>query len=373
MDKLTILVCGAYGQAGVAVIEDLIKNTDYNIIASGRSIDKLNALKKQYNSSSLSTAILDVKSKKDIKKYCSVSDVLVNCIGPYLKTGIMIAKIALETKTHYLDIAAEQEHYKRFQNLSDLAKKNGVALGTGFGFYPGLSGLLLLKMKQLFPEADSCLMSLFQGRPTNKNSGAASYIGAVLEMNYDMFIIENGSLARVLPCEKRIVDLPEPFGEQDTMTWSQMEILSLKDELNLQNFETSIKIGVSPIPSRTSVQLIRFLKPHKNKFTFNFLSYLMRKRNAKAYQQSKKKGIDRRAIVFISLKSLKNKLEGYMIANSEQVTSYLLVRAIPLIVERNIKGLITPDLIFNPEMMLKELQEVGASLVDWHIETRSSH
>ena len=151
MDKLTILVCGAYDQAGVAVIEDLIKNTDYNIIASGRSIDKLNALKKQYNSSSLSTAILDVKSKKDIKKYCSVSDVLVNCIGPYLKTGIMIAKIALETKTHYLDIAAEQEHYKRFQNLSDLAKKNGVAFGNRIWLLSWAIRIVIVKNEAIIP------------------------------------------------------------------------------------------------------------------------------------------------------------------------------------------------------------------------------
>lgn len=87
----TILITGATGGIGQKLIEHLIK--DNNIIALDRNNKKLAALVKRINDKKLTAKLVDVTSKKIIKKtFSSIKnlDVLINCAGLLRPVGLFL-------------------------------------------------------------------------------------------------------------------------------------------------------------------------------------------------------------------------------------------------------------------------------------------
>jgi lysine 6-dehydrogenase len=130
---------------GQAAARDLIKQAQVEKVVLGDIIadpnrlhDKLRASKKI----SLSRIYLNdseglIKAMKDI-------DVVINCAGPFHKTGVTVSRAAIEAKVNYVDISDE---YKTVVNLfvpeiDDAAKKAGITILTGMGSDPGTNNLI---------------------------------------------------------------------------------------------------------------------------------------------------------------------------------------------------------------------------------------
>ena len=71
-------------------------------------------------------------------------DVVINCAGPFHKTGVTVSRAAIEAKVNYVDISDE---YKTFLNLfvpevDNPAKEAGITILTGMGSDPGTNNLI---------------------------------------------------------------------------------------------------------------------------------------------------------------------------------------------------------------------------------------
>lgn len=367
MENVRVLVLGAYGQAGRAVIHELLQRPNFHVVASGRNQTKLEALCDEISTPTLSYRTFDVADSLALSSALSDVDFVVNCVGPYIEFGQVMARAAIEAGVHYIDVAAEQEHYRRLERLHDHAKSKGVMVATGFGLFPGMSGLLLLHMWKRLPNATRVRMSLFQGSTMSADAGAASLIGAVVEMCFDMNVLRNGQLEPVVPCERIRVRMPEPFGEVDTMLWPNSEILSLSKRMTLESICTTLKIGVGEIPSKRVVHLIRWLKPHRRRFVFRILSNFMRKRNVKLFALAREMEMDPRAVVSIELESDLEVCMGEIVATAENATAILPALAIDHACVTVLPGLVTPDQMFNPERFFDDIAPQHSS-IRWRID-----
>ena len=346
---------GAYGQAGRAIVEALLER-GRPVIAAGRNLERLEMLAGEIGSDALETRILDIEDPRALGQACSEVALLINCVGPYLRNGAMVAEAALEVGIHCLDIAAEQEHYRRLQKLDERARSGRTTLATASGLYPGLSGLLLLHMHTQMPDAHSCEMSLFQGRAAEATGGAASFMGALLEMNYDMSILDEGRFTTVLPGAPRPITMPPPYGERELMLWPQVEILSLGERLGLREFKSFVKIGLNEIPSPFSIRLIRLLKPHKRPTLYKLLARSMKRRGTTGYKKALAAGLDSSALVRINLRNGERELIGEIQADAESGAAWLPARTAPRLLEAELYGLRRPDEFLDPGQVLEEIK-----------------
>jgi lysine 6-dehydrogenase len=139
------IVLGGTGSMGQAAARDLIKQEQVKKVVLGDIIadpnrlhDKLRASKK------ISLSRIDVNDSEGLIKAMKDIDVVINCAGPFHKTGVTVSRAAIEAKVNYVDISDE---YKTVENLfvpqiDDAAKKAGITILTGMGSDPGTNNLI---------------------------------------------------------------------------------------------------------------------------------------------------------------------------------------------------------------------------------------
>jgi saccharopine dehydrogenase (NAD+, L-lysine-forming) len=87
---------------------------------------------------------IDVNDSEGLVRAMKGIDVVINCAGPFHKTGVTVSKAAIEAKVNYVDISDE---YKTVVNLfvpeiDNPAKEAGITILTGMGSDPGTNNLI---------------------------------------------------------------------------------------------------------------------------------------------------------------------------------------------------------------------------------------
>ena len=194
MKNNTIIVLGANGLVGSGILKTLLLKTNYSIIACGRNESKLKALTNEIKSDKLKTMILDVTDSQALQTVCNEAQLIINCVGPYLKHGADIAAATLAANASYIDFANEQSHYNRLQKLDKTAKEKNLVLLTGAGFMPGISSILAMLANTKINELKSIELYYVQKRYREPEKGLGSYMSAILESNFNTVSFENGQL-----------------------------------------------------------------------------------------------------------------------------------------------------------------------------------
>ena len=139
------LVLGGAGSMGQAAARDLIKQEQVKKVILGDIITDPNRLyDKLRTSEKVSLSRIDVNDKEGLVKALRDIDVVINCAGPFHKTGVTVSRAAIEAKVNYVDISDE---YKTFLNLfvpevDNPAKEAGITILTGMGSDPGTNNLI---------------------------------------------------------------------------------------------------------------------------------------------------------------------------------------------------------------------------------------
>lgn len=139
------LVLGGTGSMGQAAARDLIKQEQVKNVVLGDIItDPSRLYEKLRASEKVSLSKIDVNDKEGLVRVMKDVDVVINCAGPFHKTGVTVSKAAIETKVNYVDISDE---YKTAENLfvpeiDGPAKEAGITILTGMGSDPGTNNLI---------------------------------------------------------------------------------------------------------------------------------------------------------------------------------------------------------------------------------------
>lgn len=102
---MKISVVGAYGYTGSLICQEL-ENAGIGFSVFGRNEEKLNALKTELKF--VDTAMnLDLRDSKDISELVNLSDLVINCAGPFTEeSNILVEQMAKSGKV-YIDITGE--------------------------------------------------------------------------------------------------------------------------------------------------------------------------------------------------------------------------------------------------------------------------
>ena len=262
-----VLLLGSYGLAGRAILDALLAR-GLSVVAAGRRIGPLReAVAGAVHSRgrgpepSVSAMAIDAARPEDVAAGLARCRVVVNAVGPYLLYGRRIADQARSAGVHYLDIASEDEHRRRLA-ASGHGRPAGrtSVVGTGWGLYPGVSGLAADHLLRQVERPRSVEVWLAMGA-NPAGGGTAQTLTGILEMAHPLREMRGGRWRRVVPGTTVTRMMPAPFGAQSVMVWPQLEVPVLAGRYDLRDARSGISAHGQTVPRWYHAAVVRLLRP----------------------------------------------------------------------------------------------------------------
>jgi len=137
---MNILVLGS-GMMGQAISYDLLNYSNFDSITIADINKKnLDSAKKFLKNSIVIYEKIDVKNKNEIVKIFEKNDIAISAI-PY-NYNYDLSKIAISTKTHFIDLGGNNNIVKKQKSLFDKARKNEINIIPDCGLAPGITSII---------------------------------------------------------------------------------------------------------------------------------------------------------------------------------------------------------------------------------------
>ena len=231
-------VFGAYGHTGRFIVRDLAAR-GYRLTLSGRDESRLSAVAAATPAADVRPASIDDASSLD--RMLAGADVVVNAAGPFLDTAIPVIDAALRSRSHYLDVTAEQPAATAaFDRFDAPARARGLIVLPAMAFYGGLGDLLITAAMDDWSGADTVelAIALDTWHPTigTRRTG------------------ERNTAPRVGIAEGRLVEIPSqsaprtwtfpaPFGEQAVTRVHLAETILVARHLQVREFHAFLNLA----------------------------------------------------------------------------------------------------------------------------------
>jgi short subunit dehydrogenase-like uncharacterized protein len=207
---LNILLYGATGYSGRLIASEMKLVSDeepgaYQMILAGRDAVHVRALAQDLG---FDHRIFGLDDPNDAGRGMDGIDVVINAAGPFAWTAERLAKIALATKSHYVDISGEADVYRKLDDLARYAESRQLALVCGAGFWAAASDFLLDgALRSLSGKAELGAVRIAMSRIRTPSRGSAATVWRSLR--------EQVIVVRRSPPDKgrRLVLWHEPVGK----------------------------------------------------------------------------------------------------------------------------------------------------------------
>ena len=278
----SVLVLGAYGLAGRAVVAAVLRTTQCRVVAAGRHAERLAAEFGAADPARLTTSVVDVTDAAALQRACEPVDLVVNAVGPYNLSGAAIAQTVVAARRHYVDCANEQIHYERMGGLAEEARAAGVLMVVAAGLVPGLSTLLAVHVLECAPRADRVDVRYAQLRHAFADGGHASVMGGVLDAVYRPSALCNGQRVPVALGESTATaEFPPPFGPRRFLEVPNIDVPVLAGYRPLREVHTWIDLGDQPT---WLFALIRALDPVRRRWAYRIIARVVERLTRKEFE-----------------------------------------------------------------------------------------
>lgn len=295
----TVLVLGAYGLAGRAIVDRLLRATSLDVIATGRRQERLEAEFADRASGRLQLRRLDAESVDALTAACRDADVVINAVGPYNLSGAAIARTVVACRRNYVDCANEQIHYERLLAIDEEARERGLLVATAAGLIPGLSTLLAASLLASSPAATRVDIRYAQLRHAYADGGHASVMGGVLDAVYRPSAIRGGRRVEVaLGSSTKRAELPKPFGSREFLEVPNIDVPVLARVRSLEEAHTWVHLGDQPA---WLFQLIRWLDPARRRWAYRLISAVVEKLTRHEFDEAVARGAGADAYVQVEV------------------------------------------------------------------------
>jgi len=219
--KITVLGAGMMGRA---VAFDLEKYSNFSKITVADKDDQtLQSAKFFLKGKKLDFSIINVNDSKEVKKHFQHADVAISAV-PY-RFNYELTKIAVETKTHFLDLGGNNDIVNKQRSLSSEAKKNSVTIIPDCGLTPGMASVIT---RDIVEEMDSVEyvklrvggLPLHPKPPLNYQIVFSPY-GLINEYVEDAIVLDHGEIMeKQSMTELETIKFPKPFDEMEAFLTS---------------------------------------------------------------------------------------------------------------------------------------------------------
>ncbi len=219
--KITVLGAGMMGRA---VAFDLEKHSNFSkITVADKDEQTLQSAKIFLKDKKIDFAIINVNDSKDIRKHFQHADIVISAV-PY-RFNYDMTKIAIETKTHFLDLGGNNVIVNKQRSLSEKAKKNDVTIIPDCGLAPGMVSVIA---RDIIDQMDSVdILKLRVGglpidpKPPLNYQIVFSPYGLINEYIEDAIVLDHGKITeKKSMTEIETITFPEPFEDMEAFLTS---------------------------------------------------------------------------------------------------------------------------------------------------------
>jgi len=220
---MDVLVLGS-GMMGRAIAYDLDVFSHFNTIIIGdKDKQSLTSAKEFLRGTHVELAPLDVEDKTNVKKQFQKVDIVVSAV-PY-RYNYELAKLAVATKTHFIDLGGNNVIVENERSLNQKAKQNGVTIIPDSGLAPGLVSIITHDIVDHMDVVDSVELRVgglprYPQLPLNYQIVFSPY-GLINEYVEDAIILKDGKiLEKKSMTERETLTFPKPFGAMEAFLTS---------------------------------------------------------------------------------------------------------------------------------------------------------
>jgi len=220
---MDICVIGA-GMMGRAITFDLCKNSNFeNVIVADRNQEHLESAKHFLQKHDVDYAVVDVNKTREVTSLFQRCDIVISAI-PYTH-NYFLAKTAVATKTHFLDLGGNNDVVEKERNLYVSAKEKKVTIIPDCGLAPGMTSVIVKDIVEQHDEIDFVKIRV-GGLPVNPYPPLNYQIvfspyGLINEYVEDAIVLEEKKiLKKKSMTEVETVTFPSPFGEMEAFLTS---------------------------------------------------------------------------------------------------------------------------------------------------------
>jgi len=270
---VTIGVVGGYGATGRAVVSELAKSRDSDILIGGRDLAKAKAVAAEFGTR-VATARLDVVDARSMDDFCSCCSIIVNTAGPVTILQDRVAQAAFHRHCHYVDAAGMAVVKERIAPHSQEIAALGLSFVISAGWTPGLTELLPV---YAYSQAKGRMDSIESVSAYSSDSGewsenalrdGVAYIRQTGLSKPGYF--RTGEWVRATAsAASRKVDLGDPIGRRRFSLFTMPELSEVGRRLTdcdflsyaylsgLRNAAAFVMLALVPLPEQTSIRLLR--------------------------------------------------------------------------------------------------------------------
>ena len=220
---MKILVLGA-GMMGRAIAYDLSKYSNFkDITIADKDKQTIQSAKKFLGDKNLEFTDINVENTNLVKKHFQNFDVAISAV-PY-RFNYTLARIAVETITHFLDLGGNNEIVEKELGLSKEAMKNGVTIIPDCGLAPGLTSIITRDIVEQMESVDYVKLRV-GGLPVNPKPPlnyqiVFSLTGLLNEYVEDAIVLDRGKIIKKKSMtELETIMFPQPFGKMEAFLTS---------------------------------------------------------------------------------------------------------------------------------------------------------
>ena len=212
---MKIVVLGA-GMMGKALTYDLKKYSNFDIVAiADKDKNTIQSTKKSLNEYEIDIHNVDIEKSNNVRNLFRKYDLAISAV-PY-KYNYILAKIAVETNTHFLDLGGNNDIVKKERSLFDIARKKGVIIIHDCGLAPGLSSVIVREIVEQMESIEYVKIRV-GGLPINPKPPFNYQIvfspnGLINEYVEDAILLNKGNIIKKKSMtELETILFPKPFG-----------------------------------------------------------------------------------------------------------------------------------------------------------------
>jgi lysine 6-dehydrogenase len=220
---MKVLILGA-GMMGRAIAYDLSKFSDFDDIVIGEKDSKTRLSAKRFlQGTGVKTLVMNAENSSGIKRVLQKGDVVISAL-PY-QYNYRLATLALQTKTHFIDLGGNNTIVEKERHLFTKAKKNEVTIIPDSGLAPGLVSIITRDIVNHLDTVNSVRLRVgglpHHPQPPLQYQIVFSPYGLINEYVEDALILDHGKiLQKKSMTEIETLQFPEPFGTMEAFLTS---------------------------------------------------------------------------------------------------------------------------------------------------------
>ena len=271
MGNTSFLLLGGYGAVGRTFARLLLKETDVDIIISGRRKEKADAfsetLKTEFPSRNISSSYADASDPKSLRtSFHGVSLVIVLTTTPqYIK---QIGQAAFDEGCDYLDILVSETTFHDLGEIANSIKEQKRVFITQAGFHPGLPAVFVRHGAQYFDVYKKAMIAMAMNARFETAEQAAEIVPLIAEFKAELY--QNGSWRKTTYKDGIKLSMGKKFGVKSFFPFQMNEIKLTQKMFNLE--ETGVYVsGFNWVTDYFVMPIIILTQKIKRGLAFSFI------------------------------------------------------------------------------------------------------